>query len=242
MDSSVLNAVLEDIYSSGKVCNAHGDERNAFPAATRREDAEVLDGLVRQCRPKRTLEIGMAYGLSTVAIAAALPDEAERHVVIDPFQSAGWGGIGLHTVERAGLTQRVEVVEEPSQSVLASFHTEGREFDFVFHDGSHLFDYLMTDLHFINRMLPVGGTLVIDDLWMPAVRRAASFLITNLDYVVEPTGARVSAVERLAKPLGRFAKDPRPFAPLSITTFAGKVMRLRKSSDRKRNWTDFNHF
>lgn len=242
MNRSVLPAVLEDIYSSGKVCDARGDERDAFPAATRREDAEVLTALVRQHRPKRTLEIGMAYGLSTVAIAAALPDGAERHVVIDPFQSVGWGGIGLHTVERAGLSHKVEVAEEPSQTVLASYQKEGRTFDFVFHDGSHLFDYLMADLHFINRMLPEGGILVIDDLWMPAVRRAASFLITNLDYVVEPTGAKIPLADRLAKPMGRFAKDPRPFAPVSITTFAGKVMKLRKSRDRKRNWTDFNPF
>lgn len=237
-----LNPALEQIYASGQVSTASAEKRSAFPTATRREDAELLADLVAANRPRKTLEIGMAFGLSTVAIADALEADAAPHVVIDPFQSAGWDGIGLHTVALAGLEGRTEFVEEPSQSVLARYAEEGRQFDFVFHDGSHLFDALMTDLYFINRMLPEGGVIVIDDLWMPSVRRAASFLITNLDYRVEPSETGRSTKDRIFKPLARFARDPRPFAPLPITLFSGKIMVLRKASERKRNWDFFRAF
>lgn len=238
----MLNAVLEDIYSSGEVRNAAGETRSAFPTATRQDDADLLARLVAKERPKRSLEIGMAFGLSTVSIADALPRGSAPHLVIDPFQSEGWGGIGLHTVDRAGLSDRVEFMEEASQVALPRAMEEGRRFDFVFHDGSHLFDGLLTDLYFINRMMPAGGLLVIDDLWMPAVRRAVSFLITNLDYRVEPADVPLTAFERVTKPLARFSRDPRPFMPLPITLFAGKIMTLRKTRDRKRDWTDFAPF
>lgn len=237
-----LNPALERIYTSGQVSTASGQTRSAYPTATRREDAELLARLVAANRPFATLEIGMAFGLSTVAIADALPPEAAPHVVIDPFQSAGWDRIGLHTVALAGLDRRTEMIEEPSQSVLARFAQDGRRFDFVFHDGSHLFDALMTDLYFINRMLPENGVIVIDDLWMPSVRRAASFLITNLGYRFEDSGGGRSVADRITKPLARFVRDPRPFAPLPITLFSGKIMVLRKVTDRKRNWDFFRSF
>src|SRR5688572_27094856 len=80
-----------------------------------RQQGDYLYSLVRHYRPATTVEVGMANGISTLFIAAALEENGKgQHVAIDPFQSTDWKGIGVGLVKQAGLSHRVRLIEKPS--------------------------------------------------------------------------------------------------------------------------------
>ena len=174
-----LPELLDRIYASGTVEDAAGGQHPAFPEAMPREHAEELSRVVRDEGASSTLETGMAYGVSTVAIASAHSGE---HVAIDPHQRTSWRGVGLLNVERAGLDERVRLVEEPSEAALPRLAAEGLELDLALLDGLHLFDHTLVDFFHADRMLRVGGIVVFHDTWMPAVQQAASYVLTNRAY------------------------------------------------------------
>ena len=66
-----MNPVLEDIYRTGKCLDLAGKERKVTGAVPR-EDALILQEMVRFVKAKTTLETGVAFGLSTLAICEAL--------------------------------------------------------------------------------------------------------------------------------------------------------------------------
>jgi predicted O-methyltransferase YrrM len=177
-----LPPLLEEIYASGAVEDADGVAVPAFPESLPREHALELVRLVRSLDARRTLETGMAFGISTVAIASALRDGDARHVAVDPHQRDSWRGIGLLNVARAGLEDRVELIEEPSELALPRLAASGAELDLVLIDGLHLFDHTLVDFFYADRLLRVGGAVVFHDTWMPAVRQAASFVLANRAY------------------------------------------------------------
>jgi predicted O-methyltransferase YrrM len=182
----VLPDLLERIYATGTVESARGEAVPAFPEALPRVHAEELARLVREEGARDTLETGMAYGISTVAIASVHPDG--RHVAIDPNQHSSFGGIGMLNAERAGLAERVELIEERSDAALPRLVADGRALDLVLIDGMHLFDYTIVDFFFADRLLRDGGVVVFHDTWMPAVRQAASYVLTNRAYERLPAG------------------------------------------------------
>jgi predicted O-methyltransferase YrrM len=85
-----MNQVLEDIYRSGKCADLAGKERKVTGAVPR-EDALILQEMVRFVKAKTTIETGVAFGLSTLAICEALQEEttsAERRAPNAQIQPA----------------------------------------------------------------------------------------------------------------------------------------------------------
>jgi predicted O-methyltransferase YrrM len=176
----VLPELLEQIYASGEVHDAAGEPIAAFPTAIPREHALELARLVNEEGATRTLETGMAYGLSTVAIASA--SDGGRHIAIDPGQHRDFHGVGMLNAERAGVADRVELIEEPSELALPRLAADGLELDFALIDGMHLFDYALVDFFYADRMLRDSGVVVFHDTWMPAIHEAAAFVLANRAY------------------------------------------------------------
>ena len=100
--------LIDRIYETSKVEAADGSLRDAFPEALPESHARDLARLVRDLGLVRTLETGMAYGLSTLAICGVHEERDDgEHIAIDPHQSSDWQGIGLLNLDRAGLSQLV---------------------------------------------------------------------------------------------------------------------------------------
>jgi predicted O-methyltransferase YrrM len=191
-------ALIDTIYDTGKVEAADGTPIDAFPAAMPRFHAQEIERLVREGGFTRTLETGMAFGLSTLVIASVHAERGSgRHIAIDPFQSTDWGGVGILNLRRAGLEHLVRVIEEPSDDALPRLRSEGVRLDFALIDGLHLFDATLVDFFHIDRMLDVGGVVVFHDTWMPAVAQAVRFVRRNRAYA--PVEAGDSAMEALRK-------------------------------------------
>lgn len=188
-----LHPVLEEVMRSGKVYDEHGNPHNALPIGANRPQCKILQELVKKTNARVTLETGLAYGTSTLAICHQLASQdGVRHIAMDPFQASYWQNAGIKLVERAGLRSYVQFFEERSEYVLPTLCMQNIKVDFAYIDAHHVFDYALREFSYIDVLLRVGGIVVIDDLWMPAIQRVAAFIENNRAY-------RPVAKTRLAK-------------------------------------------
>jgi len=198
--------LIDRIYETNKVEAADGSLHDAFPEAVPKSHARDIARLVRELGLVRTLETGMAYGLSTLAICGVHEERDEgEHIAIDPHQSSDWQGIGRLNLERAGLAHRARVIEARSDEALPRLRDEGVRIDFALIDGLHLFDAALVDFFHADRMLEPGGVVVFHDTWMPAIAQAAEFVRTNRAYETLTAGDPAMLALRKA------ADDDRPW-------------------------------
>ncbi|NJR75273.1 MAG: class I SAM-dependent methyltransferase [Scytonema sp. CRU_2_7] len=156
-----MNQLLEEIYSTKLVKDAAGNSINPFPTATPYDIGVVLKEFIQKYNLERTLEVGMAYGLSTLFICQAHQDKGTGiHTAIDPMQNNLWKSIGLLNIERAGLADKLRFMESCSHEALPQLLTKGEKLDFAFIDGSHHFDYTLIDFFYIDKLLHLGGYVV----------------------------------------------------------------------------------
>src|SRR5207248_5986427 len=115
-----------------------------------------LQNLVRQVRPKISLEVGLAYGISTLNICQALREVgAIRHIVMDPYQEK-WKEIGLRNIRTAGYADLVDFRRQPAHEVLPELMKDGVTIDFAYLDGSKVFDFVLVNIFYLTRIMPVG--------------------------------------------------------------------------------------
>ena len=79
----------------------------------------------------------------------------------------------MTNLDRAGV-DFYELREEPSELALPQLVREGAQFDLVFIDGWHTFDQTLVDMYFTNKLIKVGGYMLIDDVSWPSVSKAVS--------------------------------------------------------------------
>lgn len=195
MPTTANRGVLARILETGMVEGPNGEQIEVHSQVSPGE-GEFLQSVIRHVRPKRSIEVGLAYGLSTLYMCEALVEVgAERHVAVDPYQFAvppeegrhytsftGWKGVGLANVKRAGYGDLVEHIAERSDVALPRLAASGTKFDFAFIDGYHTFEAAFIDFYYIDQMINVGGVIAFDDLTYPAVCKAVRFAIQNRDY------------------------------------------------------------
>ena len=197
-----LTRYLDDAYWRGSVSDAAGFPVDLAPHSIERAQGEALRDLAIAERAERTLEVGLALGMSALFMCQAVLARGGHHVAIDPFQTESWNGAGLRTLRHAGVEGLVEVIEEESQLALPRLVAEGREFDLAFVDGDHRFEGVFLDLYFMTRLVRPGGVVVVDDMWMPAVRTAVAYVEKNMAATLEPE-ALPNAFRWRHRPLSR---------------------------------------
>lgn len=248
-----MNEVLAEIVRSGRVTKPSGEQVDVHSNVSPGEGA-FLQQLVAQLRPRVSLEVGLAYGVSALYLCDALAAVgAERHIVIDPNQIAGewgdsWQGVGLENLERAGHGELVAFHGEPSFRVLPRLEAEGTRLDFAFIDGWHTFDYTLLDFFYVDRMLRSGGLVVVDDAQWPSVRKALRYVLTNRGYRVRACFTPENAPPfRRRRWLARLARAAGPLRGLLAPEWtrddealglapAATCVALEKTDDDARDW------
>jgi hypothetical protein len=86
----------------------------------------------------------------------------------------------MGAIQRAGLADYVEVRETFSCWQLPRMAEEGRQFDLVYIDGSHLFEDVFVDAYFVARLLSERGVVTFDDCRDPHVSKVIKFIRANL--------------------------------------------------------------
>jgi predicted O-methyltransferase YrrM len=248
-----MHPLLDEILASAKTELPDGSP-TALTSAISREACELVYRMIALCGATSAVEVGMAFCISTLAIADALSQTpAARLVSIDPHQSTGWGGAGMHLIGRAGLAHIVTLIEETSQQALPRLAANGERFDFAFIDGWHTFDHTLVDFFFADALLKPGGIVMLDDLAYPAIRRVAQFILANRDYEllevvgdgeVVPRGLRARrALKRVMRPLARTDRDPSSKHERMFRGIDGaQVAALRKRGDDRRRFDHFERF
>jgi predicted O-methyltransferase YrrM len=131
----------------------------------------------------RTIEIGLGFGVSTLFICDGLTDDGPgAHTAIDPLQTEAYAGRGIAALEDAGVRDRVTVIEEPSELVLPRLRAATARFDLAFVDGNHRFEHVFMDLIHLGHLVKPGGVVFVDDVQLPAVRKAVAFTTSNLGW------------------------------------------------------------
>ena len=185
--------MIERLVRDGTaVARSDGTLHDIFPVAVYAAEGEALRDWVLREGATRTIEIGLGYGISALHICEGLLGNANpkaRHLALDPYQATRFANCGLQFLEEAGVADIVEHHAEESQIALPRFLGEARSFHLAFVDGNHRFDGVFLDLVYLGRLVRAGGIVFVDDYQLPAVARAVSFCVTNLDWTLEEVSA-----------------------------------------------------
>ena len=178
------SAVLSEVFDKGIVVHPDGSELKAV-ANVSFENCRALHEFVLAEKPRTVIEIGMAYGVSTLSILTALEENGNGKLIsIDPYP--GWptgAKVACNQVERAGLSGRHQHIYKPSYTALPAILDEGEvKPDLIYIDGKHNFDYAFTDFMFSDKLVPDGGTIVFNDAGWPAVHKAIRFVERHRRY------------------------------------------------------------
>jgi len=177
------NGLMLEIYETGVVRDER-DQSHPLTSAIHPQYARTLYDAVLTHNPKIVAEIGMAEGLSSLAILAALRDAGQggRLISIDPHQHNCWHGIGVANVRRAGLSAHHQLVEKYDYVALPELLNGGVVLDFAYVDGTHTFDYTLLDFFYVDKLLRIGGIVGFNDCGYRAVRRVLGFVRTHRKY------------------------------------------------------------
>jgi cephalosporin hydroxylase len=178
-----------------------------------------LYNLCLEVKPNTILEIGMAYGYSTIYFLAALAkNKIGCHVAIDNVQQSYWHNIGLthatHLAPKAISTEpRFAFIEDKSDRAAIDLVREKRLFNLIFIDGGHRFDDVLVDFYLYAPLCSIGGYMIFDDLWMPSIQAVVAYVRANRKDFLE-----INALE-----------EP-------------NVRVFKKVSEDHRRWNDFKNF
>lgn len=224
-----MNPILAEMLRSQQATTLTGETvplHSHLPAL----EGEILQSWLRTHQPRRLLEIGMAYGSSSLWICEATASWSTCHYhIIDAFQTTEWQHIGCDNLERAGYGGQFRLHEELSELCLPRLLQEGLRFDFAFVDGWHTFDHVLLEFFYINRMLDVGGLVIFDDLHLPSLQKVMAYL------------DRYPCYERLELPPELAHSVPikvRKLMKLPLSRIGGFV----KRSTDERTWSWFQDF
>lgn len=199
--------IILDIYRTGKVFDRSG-KAHTLVGAIDQDEGQFLQRLVRENEIRRTIEIGCAYGLSSLYICEALSGKrSPHHTIIDPHQSTEWSGVGTYHLERAGFGF-FELIERPSELALPELVREGLRFDLALIDGWHTFDQVLLDFYFLDRLVRAGGIIVFDDVEWPSVNKAIRYLSNYPNYMLIGGANRTRSRKRRWLNTGKLALRP----------------------------------
>ena len=184
---------------------------NTFPTAVDQSAAALLYSLVRVNRPEIALEIGTAKGNSAIAIAQAMEDNGRgRLYTIDPHEEE----LTKIAIKKSGLSHRIEYLIGYSKEVIPRLRLE--RLDFVFIDGDHIYENVLTDFNLVKDLLGGDGLLVFHDtLLFDGPRRIIEEIDQSGNFSTV-TLATAMGLDKSGRPM--LATDRRrSFRPVGIT-------------------------
>lgn len=247
---SAIRETIERIYRTQTGITAQGVRRPLDSAIDPREGQFLFDLIAQDDAVLRTLEVGCAFGLSSLHICDALNGRAgAAHTIIEPFPEQ-WDNLGAIHLEQAGVSFH-RMIHDRSEFVLPQLLREQERasaapFDLVFIDGFHTLDHTLMDCYYANRLLRVGGYLVVDDLWMPSVRKVVNYLMTYPCFELcgavndppRPVSPGRQARRRLRAALRRALglAPPTPVYKFEYERLRPTMVALKKIAEDQRPW------
>jgi hypothetical protein len=152
---------LINLLNAREIAGKTGKRFQALGSISTFNNLVCLRKLFLQSKPKRTLEIGMAFGGSALLFTGSHRDSGAapscQHTAVDPFQTTYWDDAGLSAIERVGLAGYLDLREQLSSLELPIMLQQGALFDMAYVDGSHMFEDVFVDFYFVRQMMFRGN-------------------------------------------------------------------------------------
>lgn len=235
----------QQIIRRGWVEAADG-RRLPLHSATSEAQCCFIQEQMQAVQAVKTLEIGLAYGLSAMAICQQLKGvTGARHIAIDPWQRTEcWHGAGLENLRRAGVLDFVDFYEISAELCLPQLAGQDNRIDFAYIDAGKRLDDTIIYCAYVMRMLRTGGRVVFDDAQFPGIRTALRYIVQDVRFRVvgcmTPDG--VSRTRRFAESVLRYL----PFCDRIISKeilrsdrelgVAGNCVVVEKVSEDEPDW------
>lgn len=139
-------------------------------------------------KPTRKIRWKLAW--STIYFLAAIQANGRgHHIAVDPFEYEWWNGVGATREQVLGTKRGIfEFSQVASVQALARFDREQQRFGVILIDGYHTFDAALIDFSLASLVCEPGAYIIIDDIWMPSIQRAVSFIhLDRADFKAVPT-------------------------------------------------------
>ncbi|MEP6596324.1 MAG: class I SAM-dependent methyltransferase [Ginsengibacter sp.] len=245
-----MNEVLKEIIASQKVRDKENQSYNLH-SHTGELQGRFLQEILKNIKPKATLEIGLAYGISSLFILEILKDlenENGSHIIFDPFPDVYWNNIGLLNIRKAGYENLVDFRKLFSDEGLIELINEKKKIQFAYIDSTKVFDILLVDFYLINKIMDIGGVIIFDDCGFPGIKKLVKLISKMPFYKIY--GTHYKEQETLKKNLiKRSASFVLRHAPFRNKIFPGidfktdqqngidyHCIAFEKTSDDKRSW------
>lgn len=127
------------------------------------EEGQFLSFLIQLTQARKTIDIGVYTGYSSLVVALALPEDGK---VIGCDTNPEWTKIAQKFWQKAGVENKIELQLAPAETTLNALLTQGEEnsFDFIFIDA----DKKNYDLYYelSLKLIRKGGVIAVDNvLW-----------------------------------------------------------------------------
>jgi len=163
-DNNIHNYVLEHSLRESDVLNRLRVETEKDPAAIMQippEQGQFMSMLVKLVEAKRTIEIGVYTGYSTLCVAQAMPGDSYT-VACDVNEE--WTNIAKRYWAEARVDKKIDLRLGPAVDTLNALIKDGQgeSFDFIFIDAdkNNYGKYYELSL----RLLRSGGLIAIDNV------------------------------------------------------------------------------
>jgi predicted O-methyltransferase YrrM len=238
-----MNELLEKIFATKKFINSK-NEIITIHSETKKNQCVFLQDIIRKNNFKHSIEIGFAYGTSTLAITEEVVKNGGQHLVIDKFQNSDWGGNGIDLIKQAGYSDKVKFYEEFCYAVLPTLLKEGRKFDFAYIDSTKQLDWLLVDFFYLDKILDINGIIVFDDANYPGIRKLLRFISQFPNYKVYgqfPSNKQLSNPRKLAGLLKLLPGSKKMIKEEILKTdfdlgINCRALAIQKIDEDKRNW------
>ena len=153
------------------------------------EQAALLAYLARHCPKTLSAEIGFGMGSSAAIILGTrrLQGQAFAHIIYDPYGLSDGRGEVVQDYLKERFPKGFRRIKKPSEIGLALL-LEKRgpgSAGLIFIDGGHRFENVMADFVLADLLCCVGGYIVLDDAWFPAIESVVNYVKANRpDYAV----------------------------------------------------------
>ena len=218
-----------------------GKNRRQITGAVSKEEAEILASIIFENGCLKSLETGVANGISTLAITEAIALNGGHHYGVDPCQLNEHQGVALSLLEEYKLRSSFTLLDGPAHLEIPKLIEAEEKFDLVFIDGMHKFDYKFLDFFLADQVLKVDGFLVFHDILLPSTKKIYRYIKRSHDYRFCKTHYRAPSLYRQIRyVVGAFLKA-RPFWYTWHNNFRNLLV-LQKKSDVEHPWNYFRDF
>jgi predicted O-methyltransferase YrrM len=204
----ILETQFIEINDTGEKIPLHSN--------TSKEQGLFLQQVFDIVKPKKTLEVGLAYGISALFFLEKHREYGSSpgaHLAIEPDNY--WGTAAVYNIEKEGLLPYLQIRKDYSDRVLPSLSLEDYRIQLAYIDTTKQFDVVMQDVYFINKILDTGGVIILDDCggnW-PGVQRVARFINTLPHYklLMGHSKIKITAKRKMAQSILSFIMNCIPF-------------------------------